>query len=109
MGTANKASKPTVFYLTGSPVFDASGCRVVGKDSTAKGESKGEELLHLISYQLIKNKYCDHGPIHFKDRPDFPTYCNSIAVDPVTGMLYALARFPDGLTDLFCLPIPHRL
>ena len=41
-----------VYYLTGAPIFDAHGKRVAGKATTAKGEAKGLEHLHLVTYTL---------------------------------------------------------
>ena len=41
----------TLYYLTGGPVY-VEGKRVAGKAKTAKGESKGIEDLHLITYDI---------------------------------------------------------
>jgi hypothetical protein len=54
----------TLFYLTGGPIY-RNGQRVAGKSSTAKGESKGEEDLHLITCYIPTGKYIDHGAIFF--------------------------------------------
>ncbi len=91
----------TIYYLTGGPIY-VSGKRVTGKSSTAKGESKGLEDLHLVTYDLRESRYTDHGPIFFADG-DRPAYVNSIAVGK-DGTVYALSRISDEgrtRTDLF--------
>ncbi len=98
--------KGIVYYLTGGPIFDADGRRVAGKESTAKGEAKGLEHLHLVTYKLATDAYADHGPIFYSDRIGWPTYVNSIAVGG-DGWVYALGRMPSGLTDLFRVADPH--
>ena len=50
-----------------------------GKDSTAKGESKGLENLHLITYDIPTGRYTDHGAVFFENG-ERPAYVNSIAV-----------------------------
>jgi hypothetical protein len=90
----------TVYYLTGGPIY-RDGKRVAGKSSTAKGEAKGEEDLHLITYDIPTRKYADHGAIFFPDGSR-PSYINSIAVGK-DGSVYALSRVTEnGLsrTDL---------
>ena len=94
-----------VYYLTGGPIFDADGRRRAGKASTSKGEAKGLEHLHLVTYALSTRTYRDHGAIFFDDRIGFPTYVNSIAVGG-DGWVYALGRMPDGLTELFRVKDP---
>eukprot|EP00462_Mataza_sp_D1_P011899 CAMPEP_0175159244 /NCGR_PEP_ID=MMETSP0087-20121206/23298_1 /TAXON_ID=136419 /ORGANISM="Unknown Unknown, Strain D1" /LENGTH=376 /DNA_ID=CAMNT_0016447239 /DNA_START=34 /DNA_END=1164 /DNA_ORIENTATION=+ len=106
---AGPENNPVVFYLTGAPKFGYDGRRIAGKASTAKGESKGDEHLHLVTFQLASRTYRDHGPIFFRDRPGYPTYCNSLAVDYNQNRLYALARLPNGRTDLFRIPIPAEV
>jgi hypothetical protein len=94
----------TIYYLTGGPVYE-SGRRVRGKDSTAKGESKGRENLHLITWDIQTRKYTDHGPIFFVDGQR-PTYVNSIAVGK-DGSVYALSRVSEAehaRTDLTRIP-----
>ncbi len=91
----------TLHYLTGGPIY-VDGKRVRGKDSTAKGESKGLEDLHLVTYDLPTAKYIDHGPIFF-DNGERPAYVNSIAVGK-DGSVYALSRVSRGgrtVADLF--------
>ena len=89
-----------VYYLTGAPIFDAHGMRLAGKVSTAKGEAKGLEHLHLVTYDLREDRYHDHGPIFYSNRIGWPTYVNSLAVGR-RGAVYALGRLPNGLTDAF--------
>ena len=102
-----------VFYLTGGPILaaqhDAAGAlettRVEGKASTAKGESKGEENLHLVTCDLRTGRVQDHGAIFYQGFPGQPTYVNSLAVG-LCGHIYAMGRQPNGLTDLFRVRIP---
>ena len=90
----------TLYYLTGGPVYE-NGKRVAGKSSTAKGEAKGVENLHLITYDIPDSKYTDHGPIFFENG-ERPAYVNSIAVGK-DGRVYTLSRVSRNgktLTDL---------
>jgi hypothetical protein len=79
----------TLYYLTGGPVY-VDGKRVAGKATTAMGESKGIENLHLITYNIPAARYTDHGPILFEDGQR-PAYVNSIAVGK-DGTVYTLSR-----------------
>ena len=83
----------TLYYLTGGPIY-VDGKRVTGKSSTAKGEAKGQEDLHLITYHIPSAKYTDHGPI-FYENGDRPAYVNSIAVGR-DGTVYTLARINEA-------------
>ena len=96
-----------VYYLTGGPLFDAHGQRLAGKASTNKGEAKGLEHVHLVTFVLETAMYEDHGAIFLDDQIGFPTYVNSIAVGG-DGWIYALGRMPNGLTELFRLCDPHH-
>ena len=78
----------TLHYLTGGPVYEG-GKRVAG-ESTIKVGSKGEEDLHLITYDIPSGKYADHGAIFFDDGQR-PTYVNSIAVGKDSSV-YTLSR-----------------
>jgi len=78
LGFALGPDGQTLNYLTGGPVYER-GKRVAGKPSTAKGESKGMENLHLITYHIPSARYADHGAIFFRDGQR-PSYVNSIAV-----------------------------
>jgi hypothetical protein len=100
----------TLHYLTGGPIY-VDGKRVKGKDSTAMGEAKGLEDLHLVTYQVRTGQYQDHGAI-FYDNGQRPLYVNSIAVGK-DGMVYFLARIAEGgktRTDLVRVagPLTHK-
>jgi len=100
------ADGKTLYYLTGGPVY-INGKRVRGKDSTAMGESKGTEDLHLITYNIPKGQYTDHGAIFFEDGGR-PSYVNSIAVGK-DGSVYTQARIPTDTgyrVDLIRIPDP---
>jgi hypothetical protein len=101
LGFALGPDGQTIYYLTGGPVY-VEGKRVKGKDSTAKGESKGTENLHLVTWRIPTGKYTDHGPIFYEDG-NRPSYVNSIAVGK-DGTVYSLGRVTEnGKTraDLF--------
>jgi hypothetical protein len=83
----------TLYYLTGGPIYE-SGRRVTGRSSTAKGESKGAENLHLVTYDIPAHACTDHGPILYEDGGR-PTGVNSIAVGR-DGTVYTIARIPRG-------------
>jgi hypothetical protein len=94
----------TLYYLTGGPIY-IEGKRVTGKSSTAMGEAKGLENLHLITYDIPTGKYRDHGPV-FYENGDRPLYVNSIAVG-LDGTVYTLARITENgvtRTDLIRIP-----
>ena len=81
----------TLYYLTGGPVY-VNGRRVTGKETTAKGEAKGVENLHLITYDIPTASCRDHGPVFFPDG-ERPSYVNSIAVAG-DGRVFTIARIP---------------
>ena len=83
----------TIYYLTGGPIYQ-DGKRVKGKDATAKGESKGVEDLHLITWHIPTGKYTDHGAIYLPNG-DRPAYVNSIAVGK-DGTVYTLCRVTEN-------------
>jgi hypothetical protein len=83
----------TIYYLTGGPIY-VEGKRVEGKKTTAMGESKGQENLHLVTYGLAGAGYQDHGPI-LLDNGDRPAYVNSIAVGR-DGDVYTLSRITEA-------------
>lgn len=96
----------TLNYLTGGPIY-REGRRVAGKSVAHKGESKGEEDLHLITYYIPTGKYMDHGAIFFPDGQR-PKEVNSIAVGQ-DGSVYALAAVTQNgknRTDLMRVPGP---
>ena len=98
----------TLHYLTGGPIYVA-GQRVRGKASTAMGEAKGLEDLHLITYDIATSRYRDHGAIVYENGQR-PLYVNSIAVGK-DGTVYFLARITEGgktRTDLVSVPSPLK-
>lgn len=98
----------TIYYLTGAPLYK-NGKRVTGKANTGKGEAKGLEDLHLITYNLATTHYQDHGPLHFKDGSN-PRYVNSIAIGR-DGMIYFMGRIKPGdttRTDLLAITDPFN-
>jgi hypothetical protein len=104
LGFALAPDRRTIYYLTGGPIY-VDGKRVRGKESTGKGESKGIENVHLVTWDIPTRRYTDHGAI-FYDDGDRPSYVNSIAITP-DGAVYTLARIRDGevtRTDLIRIP-----
>lgn len=98
----------TIYYLTGAPIY-IDGKRVMGASSTARGEAKGLEDLHLITYDINTGLYLDHGAVFYPDGQR-PLYVNSIAVGS-DGTVYSMGRVErDGkvVTDLFSIPNPFR-
>lgn len=98
----------TLYYLTGGPIYK-KGRRVAGKSSTAKGEAKGIEDLHLITYDIANSHYCDNGAV-FLENGDRPAYVNSIAVGK-DGTVYTLSRVTENGTtrgDLISFPSPSK-
>jgi hypothetical protein len=98
----------TIYYLTGGPIY-IDGKRVKGALTTAKGEAKGLEDLHLITYDLSTGKYLDHGAIFYPDGQR-PLYVNSIAIGD-DGTVYGMGRVErNGKTvaDLFGVPSPFK-
>jgi hypothetical protein len=97
----------TIYYLTGGPIY-VDGQRVLGKSSTAMGEAKGLEDLHLVTYDITAGKYEDHGAVFFPDGQR-PLYVNSIAVGK-DGTVYTLGRITANgrtRTDLISFPGPR--
>jgi hypothetical protein len=98
----------TIYYLTGAPVY-IDGKRVLGAASTAKGEAKGVEDLHLITYDIITGLYRDHGAVFYPDGQR-PLYVNSIAVGN-DGTVYSMGRIERNgktVTDLFSINDPFK-
>jgi hypothetical protein len=93
LGFAPGPDGRTIFYLTGGPIYK-DGRRVAGKTSTAMGEAKGLENLHLITYDIPTQKYRDHGAI-FYENGERPLYVNSIAIG-LDSTVYFLARITEG-------------
>lgn len=93
----------TIYYLTGGPIY-VNGKRVLGKDTTGKGEAKGLEDLHLITYDIPTATYADRGAVFFPDGQR-PLYVNSIAVG-CDGTVYTLGRYSENghtRTDLIAV------
>jgi hypothetical protein len=82
----------TLYYLTGGPIYD-NGRRVAG-DASVKVGSKGEEDLHLVTYDIPSAKYADHGAIYYGDHRR-PLLVNSIAVGR-DGSVYTLATLNEN-------------
>jgi hypothetical protein len=98
----------TIHYLTGGPIYVA-GKRLAGKATTAMGEAKGLEDLHLVTYDLESLCYRDHGAVFYQDQQR-PLYVNSLALG-LDGTVYTLARISDqGRTrsDLVGFPGPLK-
>ena len=98
----------TIYYLTGGPIY-IDGKRVLGATSTAKGEAKGLEDLHLITYDIPTGKYQDNGAVFYPDGQR-PLYVNSIAIGD-DGTVYTLARITENgktRTDLISFPGPFK-
>jgi hypothetical protein len=106
LGFALGPDERTLHYLTGGPIY-LDGRRLKGKDTTAMGEAKGLENLHLITYDTSSGRYTDHGAV-FYPNGDRPLYVNSIAVGQ-DGTVYTLARITENgrtRTDLISFPGP---
>lgn len=98
----------TIYYLTGAPIY-IDGKRVKGAASTAKGEAKGLEDLHLITYDINTGLYLDHGAV-FYSNGERPLYVNSIAIGK-DGTVYSMGRVTRNgkvVTDLFSIPAPVK-
>ena len=96
----------TIYYLTGAPIY-VDGKRLKGATSTAKGEAKGLEDLHLITYDINTGLYLDHGAVFYPDGQR-PLYVNSIAIGK-DGTVYSMGRVNRNgkvVTDLFSIPNP---
>lgn len=96
----------TIYYLTGGPIYN-EGRRVMGASSTSKGETKGLENIHLVTYDIPNGKYKDHGAV-FYPNGQRPLAVNSLAIGD-DGTVYTSARITeDGKTrtDLISFPGP---
>jgi hypothetical protein len=95
----------TICYFTGGPIYK-DGKRVKGADRIAMGAARGLENLHLVTYNIPKKEYKDHGAVFYADG-DRPTYVNAIAQDK-SGNIYTLARFMHNgkeIADLVKIPL----
>jgi len=98
----------TIHYLTGAPIY-VNGKRVRGAESTARGEAKGLEDLHLVTYDIPTAKYKDQGAI-FYENGERPGWVNSIAVGK-DGSVYFMARMTENgkmRADLVKIPGPFK-
>lgn len=93
LGFAMGPDGKTLHYLTGAPIY-VDGKRLAGKSSTAMGEAKGLENLHLITYDIRRNMYKDNGAI-FYENGQRPLYVNAIALHK-SGNVYFLARITEN-------------
>jgi hypothetical protein len=95
----------TIYYLTGAPIY-IDGKRLKGADRIAMGAARGLENLHVVTYNIPKREYKDHGAV-FYPNGDRPTYVNAIAQDKA-GNIYTIARYMrDGkvIADLVKIPL----
>ena len=96
----------TIYYLTGGPIY-VNGKRVTGKDVTGKGEAKGLEDLHLVTYDIPTAKVRDHGAIFMQDGQR-PLYVNSLTIGK-DGSVYTLCRINrNGHTQTDLLSVPAK-
>jgi hypothetical protein len=105
LGFALGPDRETIYYLTGAPIY-AGGIRVAGKSTTAMGEAKGLEDLHLVTWHIPTSKYEDHGAVFYEDG-ERPLYVNSIAVGK-DGTVYSLGRMKRNnkvVADLFAVKV----
>ena len=70
------------------------GKRLAGKSKTAMGEAKGLEDLHVITYDVEKLKYTDHGAV-FYPNGQRPLYVNAITIGK-DGTVYTLPRITEN-------------
>ncbi len=108
LGFALAPDNQTICYLTGGPIY-INGKRLLGKATTRKGEAKGLENLHLVTWHIPTGKYTDHGAV-FYENGDRPLYVNSITIGK-DGTVYSLGRDTEaGKTraDLFSIPSPLK-
>ena len=109
LGFTLSSDRQTLYYLTGGPIYE-DGVLLRGKSSTAMGEAKGLENLHLITWHIPTGRYSDHGPVFYADGQR-PLYVNSIALGR-DGSVYTLARITDNghtRSDLVAIPDPFTL
>ena len=96
----------TIHYLTGGPIY-MDGRRLTGKSATAMGEAKGLENLHLVTYDLERNRYADQGAV-FYENGQRPLYVNALTIGR-DGTVYTLPRITENgrtRSDLVAIPCP---
>lgn len=111
----------TLYYLTGSPIIK-DGRTVDGNEKTIAGGSdkstgtwagRGLENVNLVTYNIPKKEYTDHGSVFFEDgsiplRKELVHYINAIAFDG-KGRIYTCGQFEaEGniIEDLLSFPDP---
>lgn len=82
----------TLYYLTGGPIPGAGKPQI----KTVIGV-RGDENVHLITYEIPTGRYRDHGPV-FSEDGQRPTHVNSIAIGR-DGSVYSIVNI-SGRTDL---------
>lgn len=108
LGFALGPDQKTIHYLTGGPIY-VEGKRLAGKASTAMGEAKGLENLHLVTYDVERHRYTDHGAVFYVDGQR-PLYVNAITIGR-DGMVYTLPRITESgktRSDLVAFPGPLK-
>lgn len=85
----------TLYYLTGGPIPGRK------REQTGVLGVRGEENLHLVTYDVPAGRYTDHGPV-FMENGERPTHVNSIAIGK-DGAVYTLANI-SARTDLIRIP-----
>lgn len=90
----------TLYLLTGGPL-DGAG---KPQHKTVIGV-RGEENVHLVTYDIPARHYRDHGPV-FTEDGQRPTHVNSIAIGR-DGSVYTLANV-SGRTDLIRISPAHH-
>ncbi len=108
LGFALGPDGKTIHYLTGGPIY-IDGKRLTGKATTAMGEAKGLENLHLVTYNIETGKYTDNGAV-FYENGQRPLYVNAITIGK-DGMVYTLPRITENgktRSDLVAFPGPLK-
>jgi hypothetical protein len=100
------AGRADYLLFDGRPVC-VNGKRVKGNSSTATGEAKGEENLHLVTYQIPTAKYLDHGPIFVAGRA--AAQLGQLSRGGKDGTVYTLGRIKRNgqvIRELIKIPVP---
>jgi len=108
LGFAIGPDHKTIHYLTGAPIY-VDGKRLAGKASTAMGEAKGLEDLHLVTFDIEKMEYTDNGAVFYPNHQR-PLYVNAITIGH-DGMVYTLPRITENgktRSDLVAFPGPLK-
>jgi hypothetical protein len=81
----------TLYYLTGGAIYEDG--KLVRRGVREAVGARGEENLHLVTYDIPARQYTDHGPVFYQDGQR-PSYVNSVAVGK-DGTVYTLARITE--------------